>query len=265
MDAALISLCCLPPPRRRSTGAVFCCLLMNVTLTAADESALGRRVRDAGDLVARDELVRRHRPFAIYLGRSYQRRCRCWEDDVVQAALLGLIKGANAWDPDDPDADGKRFITFARYYVRMEVMAYLYYGRRLIRIPHSARPSELARKPVPDESRPKWKQHHSWIEISAARAGHVVQGHDVELDHPDPSQSFPDSDDTHAENLEQLRLGLEMLPPWHAEVIRRRFGIGRPKETARAIAQEAGVAKQTVFNVQRAALGRLRQIVVAST
>jgi RNA polymerase sigma factor (sigma-70 family) len=226
-----------------------------------EESALGRRVRDAGDLIARDELVRRHRPFAIYLGRSYQRRCRCWEDDVVQAALLGLVKGANAWDPDDPDADGKGFLTYARYYVRMEIMVYLYDGRSLIHIPHNARPRALGRKLVVDEKKSNgWKKNRSWIEISAARAGHVVQGHDVELDHPDPSQSFPDSDDTHAENLEQLRLGLEMLPPWHAEVLRRRFGLGdRPKETAKAIAREAGVAPQTIFKIQRAALGRLRK------
>ena len=237
-------------------------------LTRDEEAVLGRRVR-AGDLAARNELVRRHRPFAIYLGRSYQRRCHCREDDVVQAALLGLVKGANAWDPDyaDAAADGKGFITFARYYVRMEILNYLYYGRQLIHIPHTARPGALARhQRAADGMKPnEWEKKRSWIEISAARAGHVVQGHDVELDHPDPSQFCPDSDDSHAQNLEQLRLGLEMLPPWHAEVIRRRFGLGRPKETARTIAQQAGVSKQTVFNVQRAALGRLRQIVVAST
>ena len=237
---------------------------MNVKLTVAEEVALGRRVRDAGDLAARDELVRRHRLFAIYLGRSYQRRCRCWEDDVLQAALLGLVKGANAWDPDEADADGKGFITFARYYVRMEILNYLYYGRVLIRIPHSARPSELARKPV-GEVKSRWKTYRSWTEVSAARAGHVLQGHDVELDHPDPSQYCPGLEDSHAEDLEQLRLGLEMLPPWHAEVIRRRFGLGRPKETARTIAKEAGVSKQTVFNVQRLALERLRQVMVVST
>ena len=103
-------------------------------LTAAEEVALGRRVR-GGDLVARDELVRRHRPFAVYLARSYGRRCHCREDDLFQAALLGLIRGADSWNPDN--RPGKRFITFARYYVRLEILAYLY-DRPLIRIPHSA-------------------------------------------------------------------------------------------------------------------------------
>ena len=232
-----------------------------------DEAALGRRVRDAGDLAARDELVRRHRPFAIYLGQSYQRRCRCWEDDLVQAALLGLVQGANAWDPDDAAADGKGFITFARYYVRMEIMVYLYYGRQLIRIPHSARPSELARKPVVERqvNGKRGQAHCAWVEHCAARAGHIVQGHDIELDHADPSQSCPGLEDAHAEALEQLRLGLEMLPPWHAEVIRRRFGLdGRPKETARAIAREAGVATCTIFNTQRLALERLRKTMTAA-
>ena len=133
MDAALISLCCLPPPRRRSTGAAFYCLLMNLTLTAAEEVALGRRVR-AGDLAARDELVQRNRFFALQFANSYRRRCRCRSQaDLDQAALLGLIEGANAFDPDRHP--GRKFITIARYYVQMEILAYLY-SRPLIRIPH---------------------------------------------------------------------------------------------------------------------------------
>jgi RNA polymerase primary sigma factor len=231
-------------------------------LTADEEVALGRRVR-AGDLSARDELVQRNRYFALRFANSYRRRCRCrCQADLDQAALLGLVEGANAFDPDRHP--GKRFATIARYYVRLEILNYLY-GRPLIRIPHSARPSELARRPLGDEVNPRWYEHRAWIEISAARAGHVVQGHDDELDHPDPSQCCLGLEDSHAKALEQLRLGLEMLPPWHAEVIRRRFGLGgRPKETAQAIAREAGVSTTAVFAIQRAALGRLRKEMTVS-
>ena len=228
--------------------------------SAPSDDALGRRAR-AGDLVARNELVRRHESFALYHANIYKHRFRC-RDDLYQAARLGLVEGANAWDPKNhPET---QFLTIARYYVRMEILAYLY-GRRLIRIPHSARLSELARKPLGEKKLNGWSKHRAWTEQCAARAGHVVQGHDVELDHPDPSQSFPDSDDSHAMALEQLRLGLEMLPPWHAEVLCRRFGLGgRPKETARTIAREAGVSTTAVFAIQRAALGRLRKTMTAA-
>ena len=98
-----------------------------------------------------------------------------------------------------------------------------------------------------------------------ASAAQVVQGRDQELNYPDPLQGNLDLDESHAKDLEQLRLGLEMLLPWHAEVLRRHFGLhGRAKETIRAIAREAGVSNQTVYAVQKAALHRLRKIVAAS-
>ena len=229
----------------------------NAPSVTPSDDALGRRVR-AGDLVARDELVQRHRPLALYIANSYQRRCRCRENDLPQAALLGLIRGANAFDPDRHP--GKTFAAIARYYVKLEILDYLY-GRSLIRIPHSARPTEIAKRPIGAvRMNTKWTEHRAWIEHCAARAAKVVQGHDVELDHPDPSQFCPGLEDSHAEDLEKLRLGLEMLPPWHAEVVRRRFGLGgRLKQTADSIAREAGVSTCTIFKIQRLALGRLRK------
>lgn len=230
-------------------------------LTCDEEVALGRRVR-GGDLVARDELVHRNRPFAIYLARSYGRRCQCREDDLYQSALLGLIRGAATWDPDA--CPGKRFITYARYYLRLEILAYLY-DRPLIRIPHSARVSELAKHPL-GVRQSGWTGYREWTETCVAKAAKVVQGHDGELNHPDPSQ-YLDSDDSdsHAGDLEELRLGLELLPPWHAEVLRRLFGLdGRPRQSAVTIAREAGVCRQTVAAIQRSALRRLREILATS-
>ena len=105
-----------------------------------------------------------------------------------------------------------------------------------------------------------WTGYREWTETCVAKAGRVVQGQDAELDYPDSSQ-YPDSDDSHAKDLEQLQLGLERLPPWHAEVLRRRYGLGgRRRQTVRTIADETGISRQTVCNVQRAALKRLRKI-----
>lgn len=226
-------------------------------LTCDEEIVLGRRACH-GDLVARNELVERTRPLALYLARSYQRRCFCREDDLIQAAFLGLIRGANRYDPDA--FPGKRFATIARYYMRLELLSYLY-GRALIRIPHSARPTEIATHPVSVVSS-KWQQYRMWTEHCAANAEKVVQGRDEELNYPDPSQCDSDLEESHAEDLRQLRAGLEMLSPWHAEVLQRRFGLGgRPQETIKTIAREAGLSKQTVYTVQNLALRRLRRLV----
>ena len=97
-----------------------------------------------------------------------------------------------------------------------------------------------------------------------AKAGRVVQGQDAELDYPDSSQ-YPDSDDSHAKDLEQLQLGLEIIPLLHADVLRRRYGLGgRPRQTVRTIADETGISRQTVSATSRAALKRLRNILATT-
>jgi RNA polymerase sigma factor (sigma-70 family) len=228
--------------------------------TTDPEIELGRRVR-GGDLSARNELVERNRCFALQIANSYMRRCRCWESDLDQAALLGLIRGANAFDPDR--YPGRKFLTIARYYVRLEILEYLY-GRQLIRVPHSARPSELAKRPI-GAMETRWKQYREWSEMSAARATRVAHGQDDELDCPDPSQCCPGLADSLVEDIEQLRLGLEMLPPWHAEVLSRHFGLaGRSQETADTIASSCGVSRSEVFRTKKSALRQLRKILVAS-
>ena len=68
-------------------------------------------------------------------------------------------------------------------------------------------------------------------EGTVARAAKVVQGHDEELNYPDPSQAHLMVDDLHAKDLERLHSGLETLPPWQAEVLRRHFGLhGTPRK-----------------------------------
>ena len=204
--------------------------------------------------------MHRNWALALHLAGSYGRRCRCQETDLDQAALLGLVCGANAFDPDRHP--GKKFATIARYYIRLEILGYLY-GRPLIRIPHSAQPGELAKRPVKGSS--KWQEYRAWTESAVARVATVIQGQDHELNYPDPSQSCREIDDSHARDLEQLRTGLKNLPPWQAEVIRRHFGLhGKAQETVRSIARDAGLSTQAVFAIQRKALQRLRNAVTTS-
>jgi RNA polymerase sigma factor (sigma-70 family) len=225
-------------------------------LTSDEEVELGRRVR-AGDLVARNELVERNRCFALHVANAYGRRCQCRESDLDQSALLGLVRGADAYDPDRHP--GKRFLTIARYYVRLEIINYLY-GRQLIRIPHSARPAELAKANRQGKgSGTKWERYRQLSEIFTANAALVKHGNDTQLNRADPSQS-PDLDDLDVDEIEQLRLGLEMLSPWHADVLRRRFGLdGKPRETVRKIAQEVGLSKTSIVRIEKRALKRLRE------
>jgi RNA polymerase sigma factor (sigma-70 family) len=66
---------------------------------------LGRRAQ-AGDIEARDKLIERYTPWAIrYAERIWGRHKRWLQDDIVAAALLGLVDAAGCWNPsDDHDA-----------------------------------------------------------------------------------------------------------------------------------------------------------------
>jgi RNA polymerase sigma-B factor len=72
------------------------------------ERALLVRYHRAGDLAAREELVRRFLPFACDLARRYTYTDEPL-DDLLQVASLGLIKAIDRFDPDR----GAKFTSFA--------------------------------------------------------------------------------------------------------------------------------------------------------
>ena len=226
-------------------------------LTADEEVDLGRRARK-GDLASRNELVERNRPFASSLALSYARRCRCYDDDLYQAADLGLVRGAEAFDPETHP--NTKFSTIARYYIRAELLNYLYDGRRLVRVPHNMRPGEIKNHPL-GAAKAKWKTNREWAIQCAARASSPVQQHEDEEQIVDRSQPWSELESSRAETVEMVRAALDRLPPLHEDMVRRLFGIGVPRQTARTIAREYGTSRESVYNLQRRALGELREAI----
>ena len=226
-------------------------------LTPDEEVVLGRCAR-AGDLAVRNELVERNRGLACSLAITYARRCRCGDDDLKQAAYLGLVQGANAFDPEAHP--NMRFSTIARFYIRKELLDYLY-GRQLVRIPHSMRPGEIKNHPLVLKAKSKWQTTREWALRCAARAANRVQAHDDDDQIVDQSQPWSEQESSRAETVEMLMAALDQLPPYHEDILIRRFGIGVPRQTARAIAKDYGTTHQTVYNIQRKALTKLREAI----
>ena len=74
----------------------------------ADEAELWRRLREDDDPVAREELVRRHLPFARSLALRYRAASESF-DDLLQVASLGLVNAVDRFDP----SRGTPFVAFA--------------------------------------------------------------------------------------------------------------------------------------------------------
>ncbi|MFN8163297.1 MAG: SigB/SigF/SigG family RNA polymerase sigma factor [Solirubrobacterales bacterium] len=74
----------------------------------ASERLLWRRLREQGDAVAREELVRRYLPFAKNLALRYRGASESF-DDLLQVANLGLVNAIDRFEPER----GTPFAAFA--------------------------------------------------------------------------------------------------------------------------------------------------------
>jgi RNA polymerase primary sigma factor len=83
-----------------------------------------------GDISARNKLVEMHLPLAVNIARKYQNG-RLSLQDLVQEGSLGLIRAVEEFD----FAKGRKFSTYATWWVRQSIIKALQEQARIIRLP----------------------------------------------------------------------------------------------------------------------------------
>lgn len=111
-------------------------------LSAHEERELLRAWQDFGDRRARDRLVLAFAPLAASVAKRFGPRSGEADPDLVQQANLGLMKAADRFDLDRD----LRFSTYAVWWVRAEVQAYLRANMSVVRRPNSAQTRNAAAK-----------------------------------------------------------------------------------------------------------------------
>ncbi len=96
-------------------------------LARGEEHALALRAR-AGDVAAKQKLVRHTLAFVVAIARK-QRRGTLRLDDLVQEGSLGLLRAVEKFDPDA----GTRFITYASWWIRAYIGKHLKEARSAVR------------------------------------------------------------------------------------------------------------------------------------
>lgn len=96
-------------------------------LSRDEEHVLAVRAR-AGDVAAKQKLVRHNLAFVIAHARKY-RRGSVRLEDLVQEGNLGLLRAVDKFDPDA----GTRFLTYAAWWIRAYVGRYLMGARSAVR------------------------------------------------------------------------------------------------------------------------------------
>jgi RNA polymerase sigma-32 factor len=98
-------------------------------LTLEQEVALGRRLRDHGDLTAASGLVMSHLRLVVSVARNYL-GYGLPQADLVQEGNIGLMKAVKRFDPER----GVRLASFAIHWIKAEMHEYILRNWRMVKI-----------------------------------------------------------------------------------------------------------------------------------
>lgn len=255
-------------------------------LSAADVVSLGRDEEvalimraKAGDTVATQKIVLSQLRWVRNIAAKMNIR-RMPFDDRFQSGVLGVFAGIRAFDP----SFGVRFNTYVTFWIRQKIMhefkkvymsslavppnfsalQWLHATNRLMQ--------KLERAPSVDEvmlelgGTQMGKLNDETFAAGVRAALHCHRESDSryerdgdELDKLGLMESFDDgppavdTNDMVASLLREAK-----LKPKHAEIVRRRFGIGQPApETLLEIGQALGVTRERIRQIEATALGKL--------
>src|SRR5215468_787837 len=98
-------------------------------LSAEQEVALGRRLRDHDDLDAARQLVPSHLRLVVAVSRKYL-GYGLPQSDLIQEGNIGLMKAVKRFDPER----GVRLVSFAVHWIRAEMHEFILRNWRIVKV-----------------------------------------------------------------------------------------------------------------------------------
>ncbi len=244
-------------------------------LSPREEAALARRIRK-GDLSARDRLVEANLRFVVRVAREY-RNLGAPLNDLISAGNVGLIQAAERFD----ETKGFKFITYAVWWIRQQIMESLSDYPRLVRLPSNR--LELLHKigrcikssQSKSNSLPSNEEIARELGITVGKlVDTVLKGRDVlSLDAvfdganfqslmdvtPDQTQESPEEQLARTTRDSEIQSALGTLEERERDVLLMYFGLdGKGSRTLNDIGCDLGVSRERVRQIKEKALIKLR-------
>ena len=245
-------------------------------LTREQEQTLARRIRK-GDKDALDRLVKANLRFVVSIAKQYSNQGLPLED-LINDGNLGLIKAAHRFD----EKRGYKFISYAVWWIRQEMLQSLAEHSRIVRLPLNRAGTlyrigkasrqldqELGRAPNAREIAKKLKLSEEEVEDTM----HIANTH-VSLDEPystdqddtslvdylqDDSSPMPDEATYGRALSDDMEKALATLSERERQILSMYFGLSREEPlTLEEIGKELGLTRERIRQIKEKAIIRLR-------
>lgn len=280
----------LTPRSTKSASAYLTEVERTYPLTLEEEVEFGTKAMN-GDIEARDKLVKANLRFVLSVAKMYTKNPEDYPD-LISAGNIGLIEAASRFDP----TKGFKFISYAVWHIRKEILEHLGNNSRIVRLPltqvnvirkmvgvTNKLSTELGREPTFEEALEALRNSDSRLKGLKASSFKSAMAADIRpasfnapvtensketlLDVFDFGSISPTTD---LYNREKRKVILDLvtdLPPTYKEIVMRRHGIpgySEEEETFQEIAKNVGVSLETVRSRYAKAMRILRRRAASS-
>lgn len=121
----------ITPRSGRAASVYFNEVEKHYPVTPKEEVELAHKIQQ-GDMEARNRLATANLRFVLTVAKMYTQDPQIYSD-LVSAGNIGLIEAAEKFDP----SRGFKFISFAVWHIRKEMLKYLGDNSRIVRIPQN--------------------------------------------------------------------------------------------------------------------------------